>query len=89
MDSVLIDDLVTSECKISVWDQGKSNCVRPIRPSHSMSLVIANGKRNPWFSKLEFASREQWFKFVRLVNKVNRLVKKLPKDEHGFPVLQE
>lgn len=90
MADILIDDLVPSECDLSVWNQDKSNCHMLFRPPHTMTLVIANGrnrKPGPWYYGIEFTSREQWFKFVRLVNAMNRSVKKLPRDEHGFPKL--
>ena len=91
MADILIDDLVPSKCDLSVWDQDKSNCHMLLHPPHTMTLVIANGrnrKPGPWYYEIEFTSREQWFKFVRLVNAMNRRVKRLPRDEHGFPILE-
>lgn len=89
MSDIRIDDLVASETRLSVWDQDRSNCIM-MRPPHTMSLLLANGrerKRGPWYYEIEFTSREQWFKFVREVNRMNRLVKASKRDEHGFPVL--
>ena len=91
MAEILIDDLDSSECGLSVWNQDKSNCHMLFHPSHTMTLTIANGRNRkpcPWYYGIEFTSREQWFKFVRLVNAMNRRVKKLPSDEHGFPILE-
>ena len=90
MADIFIDDLDTSECGLSVWNQDKSSCLMLLRPPHTMTLTIANGKDRkpcPWFYGIEFTSRDQWFKFVRMVNAMNRRVKKLPRDEHGFPIL--
>lgn len=92
MADILISDLDMSECGLSVWDQDKSSCHRLFHPPHTMTLTIANGRNRtpcPWYYGIEFTSREQWFKFVRLVNAMNRRVKKLPRDEHGFPVFEK
>lgn len=89
MADIIISKLVPKECGLSVWNQDESNCIMPLRPPHTMTLTLANYRNRtwPWYSGIEFTSREAWFQFVREVNKMNRLVKKSPKDAHGFPIL--
>ena len=92
MADILVSDIVTSECGLSVWNQDESNCMMPLHPKHTMTLTIANGKHRkpgPWFYSIEFTSRKEWFKFVRLVNDVNRKIKKMPRDQHGFPMMDK
>ena len=89
MADIIISKLVPKECGLSVWNQDESNCIMPLRPPRTMTLTLANYRSGtwPWYSGIEFTSREAWFQFVREVNKMNRLVKKSPKDAHGFPIL--
>ena len=92
MSDILISDLSMGDCDVSVWNQDESCCTMLFRPEHTMTLTIANGrdrKPGPWYYSIEFTSREQWFKFVRLVNAMNRKIKKTNADEHGFPAMDE
>ena len=92
MSDIQISDLSIRDCDISVWNQDESCCVMLFRPPHTMTLEIADRKDRkptPWFYSIEFASRAEWFKFVRLVNAMNRKIKKTPADEHGFPIMAE
>ena len=91
MSDIIISKLVPKECGLSVWNQDKSNCNMMFRPPHTMTLTLANHREGtwPWYSGIEFTSRKAWFQFVKLVNDTNRLVKRLPKDEWGFPVIPE
>lgn len=92
MSDIQISDLSIRDCDISVWNQDESCCVMLFRPPHTMTLEIADGKDRkptPWFYSIEFTSRAEWFKFVRLVNAMNRKIKKTPADEHGFPIMAE
>ena len=79
MSDIQISDLSIRDCDISVWNQDESCCVMLFRPPHTMTLEIADGKDRkptPWFYSIEFASRAEWFKFVRLVNAMNRKIKR-------------
>ena len=89
MADILLSELETKECELSVWNRDESNCRALFRPEHTMTLTLANHREGtwPWYSDIEFESSKAWFQFVRLVNDMNRLVKKLPKDEWGFPIL--
>lgn len=92
MSDILISDLSIRDCDIDVWNQDESCCMMLFRPPHTMTLEIADGKDRkpaPWFYSIEFTSRAEWFKFVRLVNAINRKIKKTPADEHGFPIMAE
>lgn len=92
MTDITIHDLALKECRLSVWDQTKSNCYMPFHAPHTITLTIADGrnrKPGPWFYHMEFTSREQWDLFVRLVRQMNRKIRKAEKDEHGMPVLEE
>ena len=92
MSDIMISDLSIRDCSISVWNQDESNCTMLFHPPHTMTLAIANGrgrKPSPWFYEIEFTSRAEWFKFVRLVNTINRKIKKTPADKHGFPIMDK
>lgn len=91
MSDIFISQLETKECGLSVWNQDESSCRMIARPRHTMTLELANHREGtwPWYSGIEFESRKAWFQFVKLVNDMNRLVKRLPKDEWGFPILPE
>ena len=92
MADITIHDLALKRCKLSVWDQTKSNCICPFSAPHSMTLYIADGrdrKPGPWFHSMEFESMEQWDLFVRLVRQTNRRIRKAEKDDYGFPVLEK
>lgn len=91
MSDIIISRLVPKECGLSVLHQDESYRHMPCRPLHSMTLTLANHRDGtwPWYSGIEFESRKAWFQFVRLVNDTNKLVKRLPKDEWGFPILPE
>lgn len=54
-------------------------------------LGLANAREGtwPWYSSLVFGSRKEWFKFVKLVNRENRRLKKAPQEEDGFPLFKE
>lgn len=86
-ESVKLSNLDMSESKISTEYCGHSL----MAPHREITLIIANARRGtwPWYHEINFSSREQWFKFVRLINRCNELVKKTPKDEEGFPIFDE
>lgn len=89
MSDILVTKLNAKKCGLSVWNQDESSCICFGRPEHSMTLRLANGREGtrPWYSSIEFTSRAEWFRFVKLVNDMNKMVKRLPKDEWGFPIL--
>lgn len=91
MSDIIISRLETKECGLSVWNQDESNCNMLFRPRHSMTLTLANHREGkcPWYSCIEFTNREAWFQFVKFVNDMNKMVKKLPKDQWGFPILPD
>jgi hypothetical protein len=88
-DTISISDLKMDECELSV---DKRHYLFDSENTYSiLELGIANARRGtwPWYSAITFSSREQWFKFVRLVNRENRRLKGADKDDDGFPIFEE
>ena len=42
MADILLSELETKECGLSVWNQDESNCRALFRPEHTMTLLLAD-----------------------------------------------
>jgi hypothetical protein len=51
-----------------------------------LKVELYNGHRNkPWHHEMTFGTIEQWFQFVKTVNKINAEIKRSPRCENGLP----
>lgn len=88
MGDIYLSDIFFAESNLSVVD----NSTSLFKPKKTLCLCIANGrerKPTPWYHGIEFDSLDEWFRFVRLVNRENRRVKRAKRDVGGFPEFEE